>query len=107
MKLLKFAPNLIPLILSGEKTSTWRLFDDKELKEGDVLDLLNKETLQKFVSVVIVKVREKKLGDVESSDFEGHEKFESAEKMLETYKKYYGDMVSTHTVVKMIDFKLL
>jgi hypothetical protein len=31
MKTLKFYDNLIPLILSGEKTSTWRIFDDKNL----------------------------------------------------------------------------
>jgi len=31
MKKLKFEPNLVPKILSGEKTSIWRLFDDKDL----------------------------------------------------------------------------
>ena len=30
MKILKFAPKLVPLVLSGEKTSTWRMFDEKD-----------------------------------------------------------------------------
>ena len=35
MKLVKFRDYLVPLVLSGEKDSTWRLFDDKGLSEGD------------------------------------------------------------------------
>lgn len=34
-KTLKFTPELSAKILSGEKTSTWRLFDDKNLQKGD------------------------------------------------------------------------
>jgi hypothetical protein len=107
MKTVKFRPHLIPIVLSGEKTSTWRLFDDKDLKEGDELSLLNWETKEEFARAIITKVEEKKLKDLEESDFEGHEKFESEEKMYETYRKYYGDKVTPDTIVKMVDFKLL
>lgn len=31
MKVLKFSENLVPLILSGQKTATWRMFDEKDL----------------------------------------------------------------------------
>jgi len=31
MKTLKFREKLSKLILSGKKTTTWRLFDDKDL----------------------------------------------------------------------------
>jgi hypothetical protein len=55
---------------------------------------------------LIIKVEEKKLKDLQDSDFEGHEKYESEEKMYENYRKYYGDKVTPDTVVKMIDFKL-
>ena len=37
MKTLKFTTQLVEKILSGEKTSTWRLFDDKDFKNGDNL----------------------------------------------------------------------
>ncbi len=106
MKTVKFRPYLIPLVLRGEKTCTWRLFDDKDLKEGDELSLLNWETKEEFAKAVITKIEEKKLKDLEESDFEGHEKFESDEKMYETYRKYYGDKVTPDTIVKMVDFKL-
>lgn len=106
MKTLKFMPHLVSMILSGEKTSTWRLFDDKDLQKGDELILINKETEEEFAKAVITKVEEKKLKDVKEEDFVGHEKFESEEKMYETYRKYYGEKVNPDTIVKMIDFKL-
>lgn len=106
MKILKFASNLAPLILSGEKTVTWRLFDDKELKEGDMLEFINKETSEKFARVEILFIREKRLGEIEESDYEGHEKFNTAEEMLETYRGYYGDKVNRDVIVKIIRFEI-
>ena len=106
MKTLKFAPHLVPLVLSGEKTSTWRLFDDKDLQKGDNLLLINKATGEEFAKAVIVKTQEKKLKDLKDDDFDGHEKFESEDKMYEAYKSYYGDKVTPDTIVKMVDFKM-
>lgn len=99
-------PNLVSLVLSGEKTSTWRLFDDKDLQKGDELSLLDKSTGEEFAKATITKVEEKKLGELGDADFVGHEKFESEEKMYETYRSYYGDKVTLDTPVKMIDFEL-
>lgn len=107
MKTLKFASNLAQLILSGEKTVTWRLFDDKELKEGDTLEFINKETGEKFARAEILFIREKRLGDIEESDYEGHEKFNTGEEMFETYRGYYGDKVDRDAIVKIIRFKIM
>jgi len=106
MKTLKFVPELISPILSKHKTSTWRLFDDKDLSEGDELSLVNKETGEEFAKAVIIKTREKKLKDIIEDDFDGHEKFESEERMYEIYRLYYGDKVTENTIVKMVDFKV-
>ncbi len=107
MKKLKFRHHLAEEIIAGRKTVTWRLFDDKDLKVGDELELLDWESGEKFAEAEILKVREKRLGEIEEKDFEGHEKFESKEEMLETYRKYYGDKVDWNTIVKIIEFKLL
>ena len=93
-------------MLSGKKDSTWRLFDDKDLQVGDEVDLINWNTKEKFASALLTDVREKELGQLEPADFEGHEKFESEEAMYESYRTYYGDGVTPHTVVKIIRFKL-
>jgi hypothetical protein len=107
MKTLKFAEHLVTLVLSGEKTSTWRLFDDKDLQVGDELLFVDKETGKEFAQAIILSTKEKKLNELIDTDFEGHEKFESEEKMYEAYRMYYGDRVTPETVVKIIKFKLL
>lgn len=50
MKTLKFAPHLVPLVLSVEKISIWRLFDEKNLTDGDKL-------IKKTRSAPITEVR--------------------------------------------------
>lgn len=104
MKTLKFAPHLVDQILSGEKTSTWRLFDDKDLQTGDELLFINKETGASFGSGKITSSYTKTLGSLEESDWKGHEKFASDEEMYTTYREYYGDRVNSETVVKLISF---
>ena len=85
MKTLKFKDYLVSLVLSGKKDSTWRLFDDKDLKKDDELLLINKDTGEEFGKAIILSIREKRLCDLHDSDFEGHERFESEEKMYEAY----------------------
>lgn len=105
-KIIKFRDNLAKLILAGEKDLTWRLFDDKDLKKGDIIELLNWNTGDSFGTAELVDVWEKKMGELEESDFDGHEKFANEEEMYATYKTYYGDRVGPDTIVKIIRFKL-
>ncbi len=93
-------------MLSGIKDSTWRLFDDKDLKAGDELILVNKDMGNEFYKAQIIPTREKRLGDLQDLDFQGHEKFESGEKMYEAYRGYYGDRVTSDSVVKIIKCRL-
>lgn len=106
-KTLKFVPSLVPLILSGEKVSTWRLWDDKNLAVGDVVHFLEYRTNNHFATGKITKVIEKLLGELTQEDKQGHEQFESNEKMYEVYTTYYGREVNKETIVKMIRFALV
>lgn len=105
-KTIKFRNTLADLILEGEKSATWRLFDDKDLRVGDLLNLQIWENGKDFAKAKITEVKEKKLGELEESDYDGHEKFESQKDMLNKYKEYYGDKVTLDTVVKMIKFDI-
>lgn len=107
MKTLKFNPNLIPLMLSSEKYTTWRLFDDKELKVGDTVQFLEWQSNKVFSMGKLVKVRETIFRDLTDEDWEGHETFESREEMFDTYSKYYNRKVTEDTPLKIIKFKLL
>ncbi len=104
MKTLKFTTQLVDKILSGEKTSTWRLFDDKDLTVGDKLIFINKETLEDFGEAIITSLKLKTLGTLTNDDWVGHEKFSSEEEMYKSYKKYYGDTVNKDSEVKIITF---
>lgn len=106
MKVLKFRDNLVPLILSGQKNSTWRLFDDKNLIVGDDIELREFVTKKRFAEAKIIKVVEKRFGDLRIDDKEGHEKFSSDFQMYRTYTEYYHHSVNPDTLVKIIWFEL-
>lgn len=106
-KVIKFRDNLAKMVLVGEKDSTWRLFDDKNLQKGDIAELVNWDTGEVFGKATLIEVKEKKMGELKESDFDGHEKFANDEEMYETYRSYYGDRVGPDTIVKVIRFKLL
>ncbi len=107
MKTLKFREVLSKLILSGEKNTTWRLFDDKNLSAGDVVSFLVWENKKEFAKAKIIEVKETTLGKLTDKDWDGHEKFSSNEEMYKTYSKYYTQDVDENTILKVIKFELL
>src|SRR3989344_800115 len=90
MKTLKFTSHLVEKILRGEKTSTWRLFDDKNIQENDRLIFIHKETGAEFGTAIIKSLKIKTLGTLTDEDWVGHEKYQSEEEMYTDYRKYYG-----------------
>ncbi len=105
MKRLKFSENLVPLVVSKEKDTTWRINDDKFLTVGDSLSLCDKDG-EEFGKAEILWVKDTFFKNLTTEDFEGHEKFSSEEEMLSTYSKYYSMDVTKETKVKVIKFKL-
>lgn len=106
-KTLKFQPHLVQQIRDGSKTITWRLFDDKDLQQGDLVDFYEKGHAQPFAHARITKLAVKTLGTLEDEDWIGHERFASEEEMYETYRRYYGPEVGSETEVKILWFDLL
>ena len=106
-KTLKFRKNLSELILRNEKNITWRIFDDKDIKQGDIIQFLVWETKETFAKAKITNVVEKKFKDLDEKDMEGHEKFESKEEMYATYSKYYNKTIDENILVKIIKFELI
>lgn len=104
MKILKFKPQLCEQILSGEKTATWRLFDDKDLQNGDEIKFVNEETKEIIGEGKILKLKVTTLGSLEEQDWVGHERYSSEEDMYRTYRSYYGEKVGPHSELKIIDF---
>jgi hypothetical protein len=103
MKTLKFAPDLVQKIISGEKTSTWRLFDDKDLQAGDDLLFINKETGGQFGSAKIKSLVTKTLGSLTEGELVEHS-YQSADDMYLNLRKYYGDEIDENSEVKILTF---
>jgi len=107
VKALKFRSYLVQSILDGVKDTTWRLFDDKDIQEGDKISLLNWVTLKEFAKAVVVSIKEKSFSELSEEDWQGHEKYESNEKMYEEYSKYYKQKIDKNIKLKIIKFKLI
>lgn len=107
MKILRFRDNLVPIIQSGKKNSTWRLFDDKNLSIDDEIELRKFGEEKKFGIARIINVIEKPFGELTEEDKRGHESYKNDEEMYNTYSDYYGTEVNPKTKVKIIWFELL
>ena len=110
MKKLKLEHKLADQVLKGEKTSTWRLFDDKDLSVNDTILLIDKvdpknpQSWKAIGTALIDNVEQKRLGDMAGSGEGGHEGYVSKDAMLAAFRGYYGPNVTWQTPVKVIHF---
>ena len=106
MKTLKFADPLVPLVLSGQKNITWRLNDQKDLTVNDILSCLRLDGSE-FTQAKILWVKTTTFKNLTAEDQEGHEKFSTTQEMLDTYSKYYNQLVNLDTTLKVVKFELI
>jgi len=107
MKTLKFRKELIEKIMSGEKSTTWRLFDDKNIIKGDEIEIIGWENKNAVAKILIEKVIEKKFNQLTEKDLEGHERYSSEEEMYKRFSLFYNQEVTPETKLKIIKFRLL
>lgn len=106
MKTLKFAPSLVPLVLSKEKDTTWRINDDKDLSVNDQLSCLQIDGTE-FAKAKILWVKMTTFRQLSTEDKSGHEPFSNDEEMYQTYQKYYNQEVTPETILKVVKFQLI
>ena len=109
MKTLKFEHGQAQLIAGGKLTTTWRLYDDKDLSVDDDIRIVDKvdpkntDTWQVVGHAKVNQVVEKRLGEVTSEEMKAHD-FGSLDDVLTKYQSYYGDRVTLDDPVKIIYF---
>jgi len=106
MKTLKFKHEFAKEILEGRKTTTWRLFDDKDLTIGDELELLDRDSGESIGKAVIADLLNKKIKDLTVEELNNHG-YDNVDAMIMSHKGYYGGKVDFETDVKILTFKLL
>ncbi len=110
MKTLKLDHELAQQIASGEKTSTWRINDEKDISVNDEVQLIDKvdphdrRTWQVIGIATIDEVVQKRIGELTIEDMEGHAKYDSVDDLLDEFRKYYGSDITEQTGIKLINF---
>lgn len=110
MKKLKLDHDQAQLVLSGRKTTTWRLFDDKDLRVDDEVLLVDKvvgndpNTWQAIGVATVDQVAERRLIDLSEEEVVRQGGYASKADMLRQYRIYYGPNVSWQTPVKAVSF---
>jgi ribonuclease HI len=109
-KTLKLDKISADAVQNGALSNTWRLYDDKDLRVDDHVDLINKvdpgdpASWNTFLTVVVDMIIEKRLGDVTEAEMAGHFGQLSRDEVLTQLRAYYGRDVGWHTPVKMVYF---
>ena len=110
MKTLKLNHDLALLVLKGKKTSTWRLYDDKDLSVDDDIELIdkvkpeNRNTWRPIGIAHINQIIQKRLSDISEADAEGQGGFSSPGELVKEFQAYYGSQVTLATPIKIIHF---
>lgn len=111
MKQLKFEHSYISQIVSGEKTATVRINDDKNIHPGDVIEVIDKvdrndpKTWQLIGAVTVVRVEKGSLRQVAEQYSDISESFDNFDEMVQVFRRFYGDFVDAETVVSVIVFE--
>ncbi len=103
-----FVPDLVPLVISGEKTLTYRLEDNYNydiLQPGDLVKTINSETEETFAELEIVDKSYTTFGNL-PLDAEEHERYSSKEEQRDTFHKYYNREIKDDERIIILEFKI-
>lgn len=106
MKALKFSPQQSRDIIAGKRTSSWRIFDEKDLQSGDEILILSDDSKEPIGSGSITKVRTKTLLQT-SPEERKTQGFTDEQEMLDTLRDQFGHKVDWDTEVKIVSFAFL
>lgn len=106
-KKLQFIPRLVELIKNGKKSTTFQVFDDKDLQIDDDLILVNSETDEVFGYAKISDIFIKPLNRLTVEDWEGHEGLEEGQSLIDLIRTLYKVPIDDDEQVKVVRFKLL
>lgn len=102
-----FAPELVPLVLSGEKTLTYRLGDKYSfLQVNDRILTKNSKTGRVFAELEIVSRETGTFANLRD-DRDGHEMYRSTDERRKTFEKYYGREVYDDETAIILGFKVV
>lgn len=102
--IIKFAHNLIPLVLNGTKVKTYR-YDQRyrEIRLGEIYKVYDKQTGEYVCDVVATGKKYVNFGNLPLND-PGHEQYANRDEMREKYLTYYGKLIQDEEPMTIIEF---
>lgn len=113
MKFLKVSHKMAKLITAGQKNSTWRINDEKNLSVDDEIGIIDKVDPKDPSTWLVIgtgrisQVVQKHLKDIQNNDLEVGEQFASRTEMIKTFQHYYGRDINEQTTVKIVTFSFV
>lgn len=110
MKQLKFEHTYAKDILSGDKTATFRVKDDKDIRAGDrvqVIDKVDGDRPTKWLipgELLIDSVESIALEELTDKQMSKGESFKTIESMVQAFRRYYGEYIDRKTPVTVLNF---
>ncbi len=106
---ISFAPELIPIILSGEKVKTYRYGNKYDyLKVGDLVQIENTKTKEIVAQAVVLNKQPTTFGELPLT-LQGHEEYESKEQqrnVMSGYYAYLGKALENSDQFLILEFQL-
>lgn len=94
-----FASDLVPLVLDGSKTLTYRLGEKYDfLQVGDQIDARDSSTGHIFAKLKIVEKLQITFKDL-PLERKGHSAYKSKEEQKEAFQKYYSNIQDSDKVI--------
>lgn len=106
-KVIGFASDLVPRVLKGSKTLTYRLGDKWSFLEvGDTIQTEDSSSNKVFAELEIISKEVGTFGTLRD-DREGHEEYRSLEERRATFEKYYKRPVTDAEPALILGFKVI
>lgn len=110
MKQLKFEHVFARDIIAGKKTATFRVNDDKDIRPGDVVEMVDKvdrdhpNTWDISGELEITSVSQTPIRELTKDHLLRAEKFDNIEQMIEAFRRFYGEHINQDTLVSVLNF---
>lgn len=99
-KTLKFPAAYISAILEKDQVTTARMFDEKNLTEGDMVDFLNQDTGETFAQAKITRIKIMSFAEMASLN-------KDPEYTYQGYSERYHTEITPDMEVKLVTCDLL
>lgn len=110
MKQLKFEHHFAEDIKAGNKSATFRVNDDKDIRPGDIVELIDKvsgdypSTWEVPGELEITEVATLKITELTKEHMLRAESFNDVEEMVQTFRRFYGEHINKDSLVTVLSF---